>query len=132
MYSGLSAGAQGLSGLLSETPYANTEEAQAAQIKAQKELADKNNEASAAANKLAAEQRQREAELSAQISRETLAANQTTLDKEIAQRETERLSTIDQANLARTRMTETASGLTLQRKQAEAAALAANKEETYV
>ena len=121
-YALISGGAQMFSSGSAESPWNTTEEGTKAQLEASKESNAANNAAQLEAARLAAETSKANAALSAQITREGYTAQENQLKSEIAQRNVELQTPIEQANLARQRAMETASGLTLARKQAEGTA----------
>lgn len=121
-YALISGGAQMFSSGTSEAAWNTTEEGTKAQLEASKEATAANNAAQLEAARLAAETSKANAALSAQTTREGYTAQENQLKAEIAQRNVELQTPIEQANLARQRAMETASGLTLARKQAEGTA----------
>lgn len=121
-YALISGGAQMFSSGSAESPWNTTEEGTKAQLEASKEANAANNAAQLEAARLAAETSKANAALSAQITREGYTTQESQLRDEIAQRNVELQTPIEQATLARQRAMETATGLTLARKQAEGTA----------
>lgn len=118
-YGLISGGADMLKGLGTTEAYGNTKEAQDAAIAAAKEKSKAELEAQKEIAKLNAETAKANAELSASTTREGYASQERQAEEAIAQRKLELVTPYEQAAASRDRSRETASGLTLARKQAE-------------
>lgn len=121
-YALISGGAQMFSSGISEPAWSSTEEGTKAQLAASKENTAASNAAQLEAAKLAAETSKSNAALSATVTREGYASQENQLKEEIAQRNLALQTPYTEAANARARQMETASGLTLARKQAEGTA----------
>lgn len=121
-YALISGGAQMFGGLTAKEPYAASEEGTAARIAAEKEINSNNNQTQKEITEAQIAQRKYEADLANKQFYDNLARQQTEFQNTLAQRRYETDLPFAQAEAARDRMRETASGLTLARKQAEAAA----------
>lgn len=119
-YSLISGGSEMLKGLGTTEAYGNTKEAQDAAIAAAKEKSKMELDAQKEIAKLNAETAKANAELSASTTREGYASQERQAADAIAQRKLELTTPIEEAAASRARARETASGLTLARKQAEA------------
>lgn len=119
-YGLISGGADMLKGLGTDEAYANTKEAQDAAITAAKEKSKMELDAQKEIARLNAEISKTNAELSASTTREGYASQERQAADAIAQRKLELMTPIEEAAASRARARETASGLTLARKQAEA------------
>lgn len=118
-YGLISGGADMLKGLGTTEAYGNTKEAQDAAIAAAKDKSKAELEAQKEIAKLNAETAKANAELSASTTREGYASQERQAEEAIAQRKLELVTPYEQAAASRDRSRETASGLTLARKQAE-------------
>ena len=121
-YALISGGAQMFSSGIAEPAWGSTEEGTKAQLAASKENTAASNAAQLEAAKLAAETSKSNAALSATVTREGYASQENQLKEEIAQRNLALQTPYTEAANARARQMETASGLTLARKQAEGTA----------
>lgn len=118
-YGLISGGADMLKGLGTTEAYGNTKEAQDAAIAAAKDKSKAELEAQKEIAKLNAETSRANAELSASTTREGYTSQERQAEEAIAQRKLELVTPYEQAAASRDRSRETASGLTLARKQAE-------------
>jgi len=107
-----------------EIPYGQTQAGFEAELalkdkiaQLQADSASSGSSGAVAAARLAAEQRQREAELNAQLTREQMAQSGSEFHKSLAQRKAELERPIEEANLARKRRIATAEGLSLANKR---------------
>ena len=120
MYSLVSGGAEMFKGN-PDVPYNSTKEGVTQNLDSQSAIYAAKNEADLEATRIAAAQRQREAELAYKSNSEGLAFKNTELQQTLAQRQNELMTPYQEATAARERATATATGLSAQRRAAEAA-----------
>lgn len=119
-YGLISAAGQGFSGLMSNEPYATSEEGSAAALASAEKRNTENNTTNKDINAENLAYKNKELATINQQFYDNLAKQQSEFDRTLAQRRYETDLPIAEAEAARQRQRETAAGLTLSRKQAEA------------